>query len=248
VAAHDTDTDRIVAIEVLPAHFSDNEDFKKQFRCEAHAAARLSAPHVVPIHHYGEIDGRLDVDMRLVEGRERRDHRRIFRHYSVLPSRKRLPPFPMCGYPRFGVLRRLRHPGPVGGRCAQPAPQTGCPRRWQNEDGSRVHCDSFDEGGARVGPRGLTAATPKHFTVVSRPVVETSPGVPNHEMGWDATLSAHIRQVRADPASRDVNAGSSRTAEFDAAGRRSFRSPSLSAVRRVAALGAAAFWSVSAHA
>jgi len=30
--AHDTDTDWIVAIKVLPAHFSDNEDFKQRFR------------------------------------------------------------------------------------------------------------------------------------------------------------------------------------------------------------------------
>jgi serine/threonine kinase PknH len=68
--AHDTDTDRIVAIKVLPAHFSDNEDFKQRFRREAHAAARLGTPHVVPIHDYGEIDGRLFVSMRLIEGRD----------------------------------------------------------------------------------------------------------------------------------------------------------------------------------
>jgi serine/threonine protein kinase, bacterial len=66
--AHDTDTDRIVAIKVLPANFSDDEDFKRRFRREAHAAARLNTPHVVPIHTYGEIDGRLYVDMRLIEG------------------------------------------------------------------------------------------------------------------------------------------------------------------------------------
>ena len=68
--AHDTDTDRIVAIKVLPPHFSDNEEFQKRFRREAHAAAGLNSPHVVPIHNYGEIDGRLYVDMRLIEGRD----------------------------------------------------------------------------------------------------------------------------------------------------------------------------------
>jgi serine/threonine protein kinase len=68
--AHDTGTDRIVAIKVLPAHFSDNEEFQRRFRREAHAASRLSTPHVVPIHDYGEIDGRLYVNMRLVEGRD----------------------------------------------------------------------------------------------------------------------------------------------------------------------------------
>jgi serine/threonine protein kinase, bacterial len=68
--AHDTDTDRKVAIKVLPANLSEDDEFQRRFRREAHAAARLNSPHVIPIHHYGEIDGRLYVDMRLVEGRD----------------------------------------------------------------------------------------------------------------------------------------------------------------------------------
>jgi serine/threonine protein kinase, bacterial len=53
--AHDTDTDRVVAIKLLPTHFSANEDFQRRFRREAHAAARLNSPHVIPIHNYGEM-------------------------------------------------------------------------------------------------------------------------------------------------------------------------------------------------
>ena len=68
--AHDTVTDRVVAIKVLPANLSEDEDFQKRFRREAHAAARLNTPHVVPIYDYGEIDGRLFVSMRLIEGRD----------------------------------------------------------------------------------------------------------------------------------------------------------------------------------
>jgi serine/threonine protein kinase len=57
--AHDTVTDRIVAVKVLPAQFGDNPEFQQRFRREAHAAAWLDTPHVVPIYDYGEIDGRL---------------------------------------------------------------------------------------------------------------------------------------------------------------------------------------------
>lgn len=68
--AHDTRTDRIVAVKLLPKRLADDEIFKQRFRREAHAAAQLNEPHVVPIHGYGEIDGQLYVDMRLIEGRD----------------------------------------------------------------------------------------------------------------------------------------------------------------------------------
>src|ERR1700739_4606692 len=68
--AHDTVTDRVVAVKVLPAHLSEDEEFQRRFRREAHVAARLDTPHVVPIYDYGEIDGRLFVSMRLIEGRD----------------------------------------------------------------------------------------------------------------------------------------------------------------------------------
>ncbi len=68
--AHDTSLDRIVAIKILPADTSADPVFQQRFRREAHAAARLNSPHVIPIHTHGEIDGRLFVDMRLIEGRD----------------------------------------------------------------------------------------------------------------------------------------------------------------------------------
>jgi serine/threonine protein kinase len=68
--AHDTVTDRVVAIKLLSSDLSEDEDFQQRFRREAHAAARLNTPHVVPIYDYGEIDGRLFVSMRLIEGRD----------------------------------------------------------------------------------------------------------------------------------------------------------------------------------
>ncbi|MCV7423475.1 protein kinase [Mycobacterium yunnanensis] len=62
--------DRMVAIKLLPPHLASDSTYSARFRREAHAAARLNDPHIVPIHNYGEIDGRLYVDMRLVEGRD----------------------------------------------------------------------------------------------------------------------------------------------------------------------------------
>ncbi|QRY48193.1 transporter substrate-binding domain-containing protein [Mycolicibacterium boenickei] len=67
--AYDSDTDRIVALKVLPPHLAQDATFQERFRRESHAAAGVSNPHVVPIHGYGEIDGRLYLDMRLIEGR-----------------------------------------------------------------------------------------------------------------------------------------------------------------------------------
>jgi serine/threonine kinase PknH len=68
--AYDTTTDRTVAVKLLPPHLAEDGAFVQRFRREAHAAARLNSPHVIPIHDYGEIDGRLYVDMRLIEGRD----------------------------------------------------------------------------------------------------------------------------------------------------------------------------------
>lgn len=68
--AYDTVTDRAVALKILSAEISHDEMFQQRFRREAHAAARLSSPHLIPIHTYGDINGRLYVDMRLIEGRD----------------------------------------------------------------------------------------------------------------------------------------------------------------------------------
>ncbi len=68
--AHDTVTERIVALKVLPTQFAGDEVFEERFRREARSAAALDEPHVVPIHDFGEINGRLFVTMRLIKGRD----------------------------------------------------------------------------------------------------------------------------------------------------------------------------------
>jgi hypothetical protein len=68
--AYDTRHDRVVALKLLGDHVATDDEFRERFKREAHAAARLREPHVIPIHAYGEIEGRLYLDMRLVEGKD----------------------------------------------------------------------------------------------------------------------------------------------------------------------------------
>jgi hypothetical protein len=66
--AFDTQRKRTVALKRLPAPLAKDEAFRKRFRTESEVAARLNDPHVLPIHNFGEIEGRLFIDMRLVNG------------------------------------------------------------------------------------------------------------------------------------------------------------------------------------
>ena len=68
--AYDTETERDVALKLLPAQFAHDEEFIGRFRREARVAAGLNNPNVVPIHHFGEIGGTLYVDMQVIAGRD----------------------------------------------------------------------------------------------------------------------------------------------------------------------------------
>jgi serine/threonine-protein kinase len=71
--AYDTSKDRTVAVKVLRAEMAADPGFQERFRRESRAAARLQEPHVIPVHDFGDIDGVLYIDMRLVEGASLKD-------------------------------------------------------------------------------------------------------------------------------------------------------------------------------
>jgi serine/threonine protein kinase, bacterial len=66
--AEDTVRERIVALKLMSETLSNDPVFRSRMQREARTAGRLQEPHVVPIHDFGEIDGQLYVDMRLIDG------------------------------------------------------------------------------------------------------------------------------------------------------------------------------------
>lgn len=81
--AEDTVKDRIVALKLLSTTLSSDPAFRERLQQEARTAGRLQEPHVVPIHDYGEIDGHLFLDMRLIEGP---DLSAVLRDSGALPA------------------------------------------------------------------------------------------------------------------------------------------------------------------
>jgi serine/threonine protein kinase, bacterial len=71
--AYDTVRERLVAIKLLRPEVAADQGFQQRFRRESRVAARLQEPHVIPVHDFGDIDGVLYIDMRLVEGASLKD-------------------------------------------------------------------------------------------------------------------------------------------------------------------------------
>ncbi|GAB2558611.1 hypothetical protein GCM10027167_76910 [Nocardia heshunensis] len=83
--AEDTHLEREVALKLLPVELASDEEYRRRFEREARLAARLRGPHIVPIHAFGELDGRLYIDMELVDGS---DLGKILREVVSLPPKR----------------------------------------------------------------------------------------------------------------------------------------------------------------
>jgi serine/threonine kinase PknH len=68
--AQDNQIGRRVALKIIKSQYADDRGYRMRFERESHAVAKLQEPHVIPIHNFGEIDGCLFIDMRLVRGRD----------------------------------------------------------------------------------------------------------------------------------------------------------------------------------
>ncbi|WP_327095671.1 serine/threonine protein kinase [Nocardia vinacea] len=66
--ARDTVADRAVALKVLACSHAADPTCRLRFTREARLAAQAPGPHRVPVHTFGELDGRLYIDMEFIEG------------------------------------------------------------------------------------------------------------------------------------------------------------------------------------
>ena len=117
---------------------------------------------------------------------------------ASFPSRNRCRPSPCAralpGSEYYGGSAPSRAVRPTAG----PAQASALAARGRaDRDGSRVHCDSLDEGGAQLYPCGIATATPQLFTVASRQTSTCPPGSSpfRNERNGCAPLPALIRQI-----------------------------------------------------
>jgi DNA-binding beta-propeller fold protein YncE/predicted Ser/Thr protein kinase len=76
--------DRPVALKVVAAGLLDDPRIRERFLRESRAAAAIEHPNVIPIHDYGECDGRAYIAMRFVDGDDLRE--RVAAHGPLAPA------------------------------------------------------------------------------------------------------------------------------------------------------------------
>ncbi|MFC9475057.1 protein kinase [Nocardia sp. NPDC056952] len=81
--AYDTSKNRVVALKMLNRELAGDPTFVQRFRRESQAMASVQEPHVIPVHDWGEVDGVLYIDMRLVKGVDLKE--RLQQHGRLTP-------------------------------------------------------------------------------------------------------------------------------------------------------------------
>jgi YVTN family beta-propeller protein len=68
--AHQIVLERMVALKLLAPELAEDENFRERFLRESRLAASLDHPNIVPVFDAGEVEGRLYIAMRYVEGQD----------------------------------------------------------------------------------------------------------------------------------------------------------------------------------
>jgi serine/threonine protein kinase len=70
--ARDPQLQRVVALKIMSAALSEDDDFRRRFAEEARLAAAIDHPNVVPIYGFGQVGESLYIAMRYVPGTDLR--------------------------------------------------------------------------------------------------------------------------------------------------------------------------------
>ncbi|MCI0446198.1 serine/threonine protein kinase, partial [bacterium] len=71
--ARDTRLGREVAIKILPAEFSSNQNRLERFEQEARAASALNHPNIITVHDVGAHNGASYIAMEFIDGKSLRE-------------------------------------------------------------------------------------------------------------------------------------------------------------------------------
>ena len=77
--AEDPELEREVALKVIAPPIADDDAFRRRFRSEGRAGAKLHHPNIVPVHDSGDDQGRLFIVMRFIRGKTLADRMRTDR-------------------------------------------------------------------------------------------------------------------------------------------------------------------------
>jgi YVTN family beta-propeller protein len=158
--AYDVRLKRNVALKLVAPEYASDERFRDRFLAETERAASLEHPAVVPIYDAGEVDGRLYLAMRFVEGTDLRRlltmesrledaralailarvadaldtaHSRGLVHRDVKPSNILLDEREHPYLADFGLTRRLDDPASPGAGLSAGTPAYVAPEQIRGE-------------------------------------------------------------------------------------------------------------------